>query len=484
MTHPSLFLQRLRLHAARAPDHAAIATPDSTMGYGELVDRVEACARSLDAQGVARGEIAGVTVRDETQHLVASLALLALGIPQVSVGTHEPMPMRARLAARIGVTRIVATTGEDRIDGLLYAEVNGADPSSAARAIPFHGDAEGPAIYLTGSGTTGEPKVVAMSERQLVLQADRGYRDYGRERVLRLASVEHNNSKRLRLYALWQGGTSVLRGAAALNVPRLCERLAVSWLEVATYHLEDLVRSAPGSRRLPAHTAVRCGGARVPHKLRLAVLAEVTAALHVSYGTTETGGVCLSFPHEQHDPDEPVGRPLAGVDVEVVDAERRPVADGAIGEIRIRAPGMVTGYVGDAVATQRHFAGGWFYPGDLVRRLPGGALCIQGRIDDMMILNGINIFPAEVERVLESMPGVRHAACFALHSEVHGDIPVAAVEVATTDAPDADAITRWARERLGVRAPRRVVVVGALPRNPQGKVSRRELTALVATGDR
>ena len=77
-----------------------------------------------------------------------------------------------------------------------------------------------------------------------------------------------------------------------------------------------------------------------------------------------------------------------------------------------------------------------------------------------------------------------HAACFALHSEVHGDIPVAAVEVATTDAPDADAITRWARERLGVRAPRRVVVVGALPRNPQGKVSRRELTALVATGDR
>ena len=208
-----------------------------------------------------------------------------------------------------------------------------------ARAIPFHGDAEAPAVYLTGSGTTGEPKVVAMSERQLVLQADRGYRDYGRERVLRLASVEHNNSKRLRLYTLWQGGTCVLRGAAAASVPRLCERLAVSWLEVAPYHLEDLVRSAPGARRLPAHTAVRCGGARVPHKLRLAVLAEVTAALHVSYGTTETGGVCFSFPHEQHDPEEPVGRPLPGVEVEIVDAERRPVADGAVGEIRIRAPG-------------------------------------------------------------------------------------------------------------------------------------------------
>jgi acyl-coenzyme A synthetase/AMP-(fatty) acid ligase len=482
MRSTSLFAERLKRHAGRDPDRAAIVTPDATIGYGELVGRVDACARSLDGQGLERGEIAGVTVRDEASHLVVTLALMTLGIPQVSVGTHEPVPMRARLAARIGVTRIVAASADDRLDGLLFASVPGPGDAASSRPVPYQGGDDAVAVYLTGSGTTGDPKVVAMSERQLALQADRGYIDYGPERILRLASVEHNNSKRLRLYCLWQGGTCVLRGAGSIAIPTLCDRLAVSWLDVATYHLESFVRAEPHARRLPAPTKVRCGGSRVPWRLRQAVMSEVTPQLHVSYGATEVGGVCVSYPHEQADPQEPVGRPLAGVEVEIVDADRRPVADGEVGEIRIRAPGMVTGYVGDAQATQRHFDGGWFYPGDLVRRLPGGALCIQGRLDDMMILNGINIFPAEVERVLESMPGVRHAACFALRSDVHGEIPVAAVEVAPPDAPGVEAIAQWARGRLGVRAPRRIVVVDALPRNAQGKVARRELATLVADG--
>jgi len=474
----SAFIGKLRSRAAIAPERAAIATPEREIGYRELVGRVEAAAHALTAQGLGPGELAGVTVRDEPLHLVVTLALLALGIPQVSLGTHEPVPMRARLASRLGVTRVVASSPGDRLDGLHFALVD-EDATPAAHALPFHGAADAPAVLFTGSGTTGEPKVVAFSELELVMQAERGYIDYGPERVLRLAPVEYNNSKRLRLYCLWQGGTCVLRNAATADVTTLCAQLAVTWLDVATGHLEDFVRGRAQARRLPALTKVRCGGSRVPSRLRKAVLAEVTPHLHVSYGTTEVGGVCLAYPHEHDDPREPVGRPVRGVDVEIVDAARRPVADGEPGEIRIRAPGMAVAYVGDASATRRHFDGGWFYPGDLVRRLPDGALSIDGRVDDMMILNSINIFPAEVERVLESMPGVRHAACFALRSDVHGDIPVAVVEVAA-GGPAADAITQWVRGQLGVRAPRRVVVVDAMPRNAQGKVARRDLPALVA----
>jgi len=475
----SAFLDQLRRRAALAPDRAAIATPEREIGFRELVGRVEAVAQALTAQGLGPGEVAGITVRDEPLHLVGTLALMALGIPQVSLGTHEPVPMRARLASRLGVTRVVASSPGDRLDGLHFALVD-EDAAPAARALPFHGAAEAPALLFTGSGTTGEPKVVAFSELELAMQAERGYADYGPDRVLRLAPVEYNNSKRLRLYCLWQGGTCVLRNAATTDVATLCARLGVTWLDVAPGHLEDFVRGPAEARRLPAHTKVRCGGSRVPSRLRKAVLAEVTPHLHVSYGTTEVGGICVAYPHEHDDPREPVGRPVRGVEVEIVDAARRPVADGEPGEIRIRAAGAATAYVGDAPATRRHFDGGWFYPGDLVRRLPGGALCIDGRIDDMMILNSINIFPAEVERVLESMPGVRHAACFALRSDVLGDIPVAIVEVAA-DGPAAEAIMQWVRGQLGVRAPRRVVVVDALPRNAHGKVARRDLPALVAS---
>ena len=474
----SAFVDTLRRRAALAPERAAIVTTERVIGYRELVGRVEAAAHALTAQGLGPGEVAGITVRDEPLHLVVTLALMALGIPQVSLGTHEPVAMRARLASRIGVTRVVASSRGDRLDGLHFALVD-EHATPAARPLPFHGAAGAPAMLFTGSGTTGEPKVVAFGDLELMMQAERGYTDYGPERVLRLAPVEYNNSKRLRLYCLCQGGTCVLRNAAATDVATLCDRLGVTWLDVATSHLEDFVRGPAQARRLPPHTRVRCGGSRVPSRLRQAVLAEVTPHLHVSYGTTEVGGVCLAYPHEHDDPREPVGRPVRGVEVEIVDAARRPVPDGESGEIRIRAPGMAGAYVGDARATRRHFDGGWFYPGDLVRRLPGGALCIDGRVDDMMILNSINIFPAEVERVLESMPGVRHAACFALRSDVHGEIPVAVVEVAP-GGPAAEAITQWVRGQLGVRAPRRVVVVDALPRNPHGKVARRDLPALVA----
>jgi acyl-CoA synthetase (AMP-forming)/AMP-acid ligase II len=469
----SEFLDRLRRLAARSPEHAAFATPEREIGYRELVGRVEAAAHALTAQGLGPGEIAGITVRDEPLHLVVTLALMALGIPQVSLGTHEPVPMRARLASRLGVTRVVASSPGDRLDGLSFAQVD-ENAAPSARPLPFHGEADAPAVLFTGSGTTGEPKVVAFSERELAIQAERGYADYGPERVLRLAPAEYNNSKRLRLYCLWQGGTCVLRNAATIDVATLCSRLRVTWLDVTAGHLEDFVRGRANALRLPAHTNVRCGGSRVPLRLRKAVLANVTPHLHVSYGTTEVGGVCLASPTEHDDPREPVGRPVRGVEVDLVVAGRRRGADGEPGEIRIRAPGMASAYVGDAPATRRHFDGGWFYPGDLVRRLPGGALCIDGRVDDMMILNSINIFPAEVERVLESMPGVRHAACFALRSDVLGDIPVAVVEVAA-GGPAAEAITQWVRGQLGVRAPRRVVVVDALPRNALGKVVKGDL---------
>lgn len=480
---PSSFLDRLREHARRDRSRPAIVLPESSIAYGDLVARVEACARSLVRQGFRAGETAGITVREEASHLVATLALLALGIPQVSIGTHDPVPMRRRLAGRVGVTRIVAAVPEDRLEGLDFALLPADEPlATGSAALPWFGGDGAVALYLTGSGTTGEPKIVAMSERDLGLQADRGYCDYGPERVLRLASVEHNNSKRLRLYCLWQGGACVLRGHRGASIRELCDHLRVTWLDLATYHVEDLVRGAPVAGRLPSHTSVRCGGSRVPSRLRRTFLEQVCDRFHVSYGTTEVGGICLSYPSEQTDPAEPVGRPLPGVTVEIVDAERRPVAPGEVGEIRVRATGMIDHYVGDPVATRLHFDGGWFYPGDLVRCLPSGALSIQGRRDDMMILNGINIFPAEVERVLEAMPGVRHAACFPLRSGVHGEIPIAAVELVDRAAFGAEAIMTWARGQLGVRSPRRIIVVDELPRNAQGKIARLELARLVAPG--
>ena len=108
--------------------------------------------------------------------------------------------------------------------------------------------------------------------------------------------------------------------------------------------------------------------------------------------------------------------------------------------------------------------------------LPDGTLRIAGRGDDMMILGTLNIFPAEIERAAEGFRGVVECAAFPLRSAVHGDIPMLAA--VTRDGFDAAALLAECRAKLGLRAPRKVVVVAALPRNAAGKVLRRELAAL------
>ena len=177
-----------------------------------------------------------------------------------------------------------------------------------------------------------------------------------------------------------------------------------------------------------------------------------------------------------------VGVLEAGVEVRIVDERGTPLPPGEIGEIRIRAPGMATGYHDDPVATARHFRDGWFQPGDMASRTREGWLCVHGRVDDMMILNSINIFPAEIERVLERHASVRAAAAFPIASPTHGQIPAAAVELREGSACTAAELLAYARSELGVRAPRRVEILAALPRNPQGKVLKREIARSIEAG--
>jgi acyl-coenzyme A synthetase/AMP-(fatty) acid ligase len=453
----------------------------ATLTYGALAHEVDCLARALRASGVDGTCIVGVTVRGEIDHLLATLALLALGCPMVALVSREPAATRARLASRVGVALVLGERPDDAIDGLRFAELAAVRAVARAPLVEPNATPSRPLLYLTGSGTTGEPKIIAYSERALSQHAD-AHIDFSRERVLRPAHVEYNNSKRMRLYTLWQGGTCILADGATDALTLLCARHAATWLELSPLHGASLLASTREHGRLPAGTRVRIGGARVPIALRRAILADVTPRLYVSYGTTETSFVSIADP-TMHDEREPVGPPTAGAEVEVLRADRTRAAPGESGTIRLRAPGMASAYVGDDVATARHFREGWFEPGDLATLDVDGQLVIHGRADDMMIMNGINIYPVEIERILERHPAVESAAAFPLASAMHGQIPVAAVELRAGTRCAGGELVAFARDALGMRAPRRVEVVAALPRNAQGKVMKRELAAGFARGE-
>lgn len=470
-----------------------MAIPGREISYAELLGRVQTCAAWMVREGCPRSEVVGITIGDEFTHLVATLALLHLGIPQVCLATHDPLSMRLHLADRLSVVRTIVTDPRHVLPGrealLLTPEILAAATHDKPRAaVAADADADAPAIYFTSSGTTGQPKVIALSQRAISWRAERMSQAQALtsgDRTLMLVSVKDYPAKTRRLFSLYLGLTSVLQSplsAPPLSAQDLCASLDATWLELSVLQASNLVVDSSVRGRLPARTRVLVSGSRVPSKLRHAFETEVGARLFVNYGAREIGRIASTYPDDRDEALETVGTPVPWIELEIVDGEGQRVPTGEPGEVRVRSEGMIRGYYQDPVATSRHFKDGWFYPGDAGSLTRGGALCIHGRTDDMMNLNSIKIFPAEIERVLEEHPAVRAAAAFAISSTVHGDIPVAAFELHDTAKVGVEELMACVRERLGVRAPRKIIVLEALPRNATGKIMKRELIGLVVPG--
>lgn len=448
------FLTRIAAHGSKI----AVVTDAGQFDYRELLERIEERAVAYSRAGIGPGGVVGLEIADEVDHLVASLALISIGAYHLTLATHDPAAAKEALAARAGVTHVV--TAHDIVRGI-----------GAGRPTP---EGREGGVYLKTSGTTGDMNIVAFTGTQLGQQAER-HPEYASERLLRLASIEHNNSKRHRLYCAFMGGANVFRPAGELDVAAFCRTHGVTCLDISRMHASDL--ASQGELGRFDGVKLRTGGSSVPYDVRRAIEHRVTAELYVRYASTETGAIAMARPGE-HDEAESVGKPLPGVELQIVDPEGHVVAAGETGRIRLRAPGIAAGYLDGGEQTASRFRDGWFWPGDMGTLRPDGSLIVQGRQDDMMILNGINIFPAEIERVLERHPAVHMAAALPMTSAVHGQIPVAAVELRADGAATAQELQHYARESLALRAPRRILILPRLPLNSQGKVLRREIAAL------
>ncbi len=203
----------------------------------------------------------------------------------------------------------------------LHARDRGDAAAFVARDAVDDADAR---IHFTGSGTTGDPKVVAYAPADLAAHAASSPSMAAR-RVLRPPHAEYNDSKRTRPYTPWQGGTSVFADPAGDSLRSQCLRHDVSWLELSPLHGTDLVATCCAEGPLRGRVEVKIGGARVPVALRREIMRVAAARLHVSYGTTKTAFVSLAGP-SMHDERESVGPPGAHATVEILRGDGSPAA--------------------------------------------------------------------------------------------------------------------------------------------------------------
>ena len=218
------------------------------------------------------------------------------------------------------------------------------------------------------------------------------------------------------------------------------------------------------------------GGAPLPGPLSLEFMDAFGDILFNFYGATETGLVTLGKPADLRASPGTIGKAVPGNEIHLLDDAGKEVAPGDVGELYVKNKFLVTGYHKDAAATDDSMRAGFFSVGDLARADRDGRYFIEGRKRDMVISGGVNVYPAEVEGVLEQHPQLAEVAVVGVPDPEWGERVRAFVVKKTGATLDEGALKVWTRERLaGPKVPREFVFLESLPRNPTGKVLKREL---------
>jgi cyanophycin synthetase len=469
-------------HAAARPDAAALLTPTRRISYAELDAMSWRVAGHLAGRGMRAGDRAAITISDNVAHAVTLLALVRLGAAQYGLSAADTVSTRQSIIRRLGLKWFVGeeapadvTIPQVPIDPTLRDYENIRKDRSVLASDP-----DLPWLAMMSSGTTGAPKAFLLSHAQTLGR----YNTYRAaiplepgHRFLSLVELSFGSARQRTLYSMMSGGTVVMPDRASDPITlALVNDSNVGIVFSTPFHLSLLLKlvrpDAPGPL-LPTVNMLVCSTSEVGEALRQAVRRSVSPNLMVAYGSSEVGYVAAGSGAAQASVPGSVGFPLPGATVQLVDNDEVIHQPGVTGRLRVKAPFLIAGYLDDPEMTGEYFRDGWFYPGDLGAWSADGQLIFKGRADDMMLLDGINIYPAEIEQTLMQHPAVAETAAFAIKSPIHQDVPAAAVVLSSPVT--SQTLLDFSKELLGVRAPRIIMLMHALPRSPAGKVLRTAL---------
>jgi long-chain acyl-CoA synthetase len=454
--------------ARRHPERAALRWDDGALTYGELADRTDDCARRLLAGGLRPGERLAVAIPNRVEFVTTVLGGMAAGAIVAPLDVLLKPEERDAILADLRPTRLVESSAGG---GLTERAMPGGAPPAEAPA----------ALVLYTSGSTGRPKGALLSHRALAIANQTwagpviGLRDG--DVLLAALPLSHAFGINGALFApLLTGNTvALVERFVPETVAALLDRLGVTVMPgVATMfrRLLDL----PGFRGAPDLRLGVSGAAPCPWDLAQEWRARTGVRIVRGYGMTELFRPLSYSSHDPTDHAECVGRPVPGVEIRVVDDTGGAVPVGETGELLIRTPAAMDGYLDSPEETRAVFEDGWFRTGDLARVTDDGYVAIVGRQRERIKRGGYSVFPAEVEAVILTHPAVAEAAAVGLPDPTLGEEIAAFVTLRPGADTDADELIAWCRARLAAyKYPRRVVIVAELPKSATGKILRARL---------
>lgn len=466
------------------PDKVAVQTPRRSLTYAQLADLVNHCAFRLQTKGVAGYSICALAIHDQLSLLIHWLALNRLRVGVVCVPVRQPIHDIESLITECEIKVAVSD------HGFVWPGIKVVDACLDLTVGSFGGSLDLTANtqnriehVLLGSGSTGKPKLIAFEYGALMrmIQAYvEGVEITSEHRYGPLINLQYGGPVTYCLIRFSVGATLVLTDATVEDPFLFLERFEISATDVTVLHAEQLYRLArKHGRRLETMRDLSLSSSVVTDDLVSRLKDAVTSEVSIEYDTNECWPICRIHMSREMRPEGSVGRALRNATLEVVDNEHRPCPVDQPGHVRMRAPGLFSRYLGQPEETQRRLQNSWFYPGDVGKLNADGHLILLGRSDHMMIFNGVNIYPAEIERVMADHPSVTDAAVMPFKHEIHQDVPVCAVKLhpgaQTTEAE----LLEYGRKRLGTRSAKFVFAVEEVPRNHLGKLIRSEMAEIM-----
>jgi len=497
LSDPSSWVER----AARDhPDRLFLATPGHRRhSYADLRDESGRIASALRGLGVRVGDRVAVRVEKSAQAVLLYIACVRLGAafvpvntayspgeveyflgdsrPRVAVVDPAALALLQPVAKRAAVEHLV-TLGADGGGSLMDL----AQHSDPIRESERNVGPESLAAIVYTSGTTGRSKGAMLTRANLASNAAalaESWRFTGQDVLLHVLPLFH-------VHGLFAAINTVLAsGSGMVLMPKFDATAAVEYLAGVTVfmgvptHYTRLLQEPALNRATTARMRLFVSGsAPLLAETHQEFARRTGHQILERYGMTETL-MNTSNPYEGARVPGSVGPPLPGVAVRVIDAETGAVqtTPDAIGTLEIKGPNVCAGYWQDEQKTRAEFAAdGWFKTGDLGRIDGNGYVYIVGRVKDLVISGGYNVYPKEVESELDAIPGVEESAVFGVpHPDFGEGVTAAVVLKAGAGLSEADVLD-CVRPRLArYKLPKRILLVDALPRNTMGKVQKNVL---------
>lgn len=463
--------------------------------HRQVDEAANAFARGLLATGLVPGDAVAIVSSNRAEYLFAFLGIVRAGMVAVPISHKFPAATIAVILGDCGARHVVC---DERGRALLPPGVpttvfDGTCSDTLVALLdpgpfePVHPSPEDVAMVLYTSGSTGRPKGVPLTHGghlwALRARTRRGA-PFTAQRLLVAAPLYHMNGLCTSLFTIAVGASMVLLPEfdARLYLQAV-ERYHCTWLTgvppmfAMCLQQRDLVERIDRS----SVQTVRMGSAPISLKLWDEVKATFPGALVMnSYGTTEAGPVVCAPRPDRPLPPLSIGWAMDDVELRLVDADGNDADEGVLWQ---RTPANMRGYLNLPEKTGEVLTpDGWYISGDVFRRDADGAFFFVGRADDMFVCGGENIYPGEVESLLERHPGVQQACVVPVPDEIKGEKPFAFIVRAPGGSVDEVAVRQFALDNApAYQHPRRVAFLDAMPLAGPNKVDRKLLKARAAS---